>query len=70
MSIVRKPKNPTDYKDGEYSAFCDGCDCELAVMPPKRLQWKDDECLEWVGERYFYCKKCQKEEDRPEVEGE
>jgi len=69
MAIVRKPKNLADYKEGEYSAFCYGCDCELAVMPPARLQGKDDKSLEWVGNHYFYCEACQKSEGRPEVEG-
>jgi hypothetical protein len=68
MSVVRRPKNPTDYKEGEYSTFCSGCDCELAVTPPDKLRGDDDRVFDWLGSHYFYCKSCQKSEDRPEVE--
>jgi hypothetical protein len=67
VTEVRSVKNSEDYKAGEYSAFCAGCDCELAVVPPKTLR-SDDAVWDWLDTHYFYCPTCQKSEGRPAVE--
>lgn len=80
MSIVRLDDGKL--KDYEQTASCDQCGANLLVMPPKHVRNKIDEGvkkdyislieagLEWAQERYFYCKKCQKEYGRDEVEGD
>lgn len=66
MARVRRPRNPMDYKEGEYLTFCSGCDCELAVTPPKKSG--DDAVFSWMDAHFFYCNRCQKSEGRPEIE--
>ena len=68
---VRVPRG--DYREGEYMASCGKCDCEIAVLPPEDLlkkARKGDEfgVFAWMDSRYFYCPKCQRENDLPEVE--
>lgn len=67
---VRIPKN--DYREGEYMAFCAECGCEIAVMPPEKLLKKarkgnEEGVFDWMDKRYFYCPKCQRENDLSEM---
>lgn len=68
---VRVPES--DYREGEYMTFCGECDCEVAVLPPEKLlkearKGKEEGVFEWLDNGYFYCPKCQKENDLPEME--
>ena len=68
---VRVPSG--DYREGEYMGFCGECDCEIAVLPPEKLLKKaregnDGGVFEWLGNGYFYCPQCQRENDLPEME--
>ena len=67
---VRVPKN--DYREGEYSAFCGEYGCEVAVLVPENLlkearRGNEEGVFEWLDNRYFYCPKCQKENDLSEI---
>lgn len=69
---VRVPMN--DYREGEYMTFCGECECELAVLPPEKLfkkarEGNDGSVFEWLGNGYFYCPKCQRENNLLEMEG-
>lgn len=70
---VRVPKNDSDYHEGEYLAYCAECDCEIAVLPPEKMikkarEGEESEVFEWLDNGYFYCPRCQKENDLSEME--
>ena len=65
-SITDEQANNYDYEDGEWSAQCKECGCELAIRPPEHIFWLpsvdiNDAGTEWIEDRWFTCEKCQKE---------
>ena len=65
-SITDEEADNSDYEDGEWSAQCRECECELAIRPPERIFKLNpidiqDAGTEWIENRWFTCKKCQKE---------
>ena len=73
MTHVRNAKNEDDYVGEEYDKECSECERPLAVLPPEKFLKKaresgdDADLYEWLGDKYFYCPKCQKDLDYPAI---
>lgn len=66
MRVVEDPDAWDAYQEGEFDVECNECGISLAVIPPKKIfdlppHEVNDAGFEWVNDRYFYCKKCQRD---------